>query len=164
MQVPFGNGSWCVTMRFTWTMYYPWPPFQATYPNEPGLQIHLSPSDTQALVRTLQAALSGVGIAIANVFGAFAGVVATIAEHLIENSDGSLDIRMSEHGFEAGNAPSADPNVWINGAWAPVAAALKALGQLSAAPPRQPLTLAPPTTNSHGELKEEEPFDLPANT
>jgi hypothetical protein len=140
--------------RSTWDMWYPWPPFHLVYENEPGLALHLTPQECQDIVTAVSAAFSGVGAAVANVLGAFAGVIPIILSHLVLNGDGSMDVHIAPHGFLVGNLPAADPNVWVDGVWAPVAAALWQLPAARTAPSRggeeKKFDLPAPTMNSHG--------------
>jgi hypothetical protein len=91
------------------------------------VHVHLSPQDTGQVNGALMTGAQAIATALGGTLNALAAVVVEIAEHLVENGDGSLDIWFSEHGFQCGNAPAADPTVWINGAWGPVASALRAL-------------------------------------
>lgn len=164
MQVPFGNGSWAQPQRFTWVMYYPWPPFQATYTNEPGLLIHLSPQDTGSIQGAISAGAAAAGNVVPGIglaLSAFAGVVGNVLTHLVSNPDGSMDIRMSAHGFDVGNAPAADPNVWLLGAWAPVAAALNQLGYVTVPKSGSEFPVPHPNLTSKGSLLKAE--DLPVS-
>ncbi|MCX5892468.1 MAG: hypothetical protein NTW80_05755, partial [Deltaproteobacteria bacterium] len=113
--------------RSTWEMSYPWPPFHQVYQHEPGLHLRLSPQECDDIVKTISIAMSGAGLAVANVLGAFAGVLPLILSTLVRDDDGGLDIHLAPHGFQAGKLPAADPNVWINCAWLPVAAFLRQL-------------------------------------
>jgi hypothetical protein len=156
MNINFGNGSSAQTERSSWEIYYPWLPFHQTYDNEPGVFFHLSPQDTNDIVRVISGAMAGVGAAIANVFGAFAGVLPIIIAHLVKNNDGSITIHIAPHGFQVGNLPAADPNVWVNGAWVPVTVALQQLGGVRlatrSAAQAESVTLPPPHTSSRGRL------------
>jgi hypothetical protein len=140
--------------RSTWEMWYPWPPFHQVYQNEPGLHLHLSPQECTDIVNTISSAMAGVGVAVANVLGAFVGVLPSILSHLVENSDGSMDIHIAPHGFQVGNLSAADPNVWINGAWAPVAGMLWQLSLPRMAPEDKgkKIELPPPHLGSHGRM------------
>lgn len=156
MKIDFGHGSSAQTEKSSWEMVYPWPPFHRTYDNEPGLLIHLSAQDVGDIVSTLRKALSGVSAAVANALGAFAVVVPAIVSHLVKNDDGSITVRIAPHGFQVGNLPAADPNVWVNGAWKPVKAALWQLDDTSLAARSLSATgatqLPPPHTGSQGWL------------
>ena len=153
------NGSWAEAQRLSWNMWYPWPPFNQTYSNEPGVHIHLVAGDAGVIGSVLNSAVGAVAAipGLGTVFAAFTGVLGQIVSHLASNADGSMDIYMSAHGFQVGNVPAADPNVWIDGAWAPVAAALNALG--SAALPSQVRFAVPhPNSTSHGTLTAQAPL------
>jgi hypothetical protein len=134
MKTQFGRGSWVEPERQSWDMWYPWPPFFQAYRNESGLRIHLSSEDSDDVAAVLRTAMTSVAAAVANVLGAFAAVVPLIVDRLVRNPDGSIDIRISEHGLQVGNAPAGDPNVWLAGAWIPVAAALRRLGRRATTP------------------------------
>jgi hypothetical protein len=124
MQLTFGRGSNVVAEVSSWEMWYPWPPFHQVYENEPGLWFHLSPADASDIVSAISSAVGTAAGALGGPLAAFLAVVPQLLGHLVQNPDGSMDIHVAPHGFQVGNAPAADPNAWINGAWAPVAAAL----------------------------------------
>ena len=160
MGVPFSQGSSVEAMRISWDMWYHWiPPYQH-YEKEPGVHIHLSPADAGAIASSISAGAAAVGASLGPVFSALAAIVANIVSHLVLNRDGSMDIYMSRHGFQAGNAPAADPNVWINGLWGPVAVALDALGGFA----RMDAMVAtrPDPRTSSGKLLAAEPMELPS--
>jgi hypothetical protein len=166
VQVSFGTGSYLETEAESWTMWYPLPvPHAQNFTDEPGVHIHLEPTDASDVVQAIGYAVTAVGALsgpIDAVIGAFSGVVGILLARTLENSDGSMDIRFSQHGFQVGDVlPAGDPNVWIDGAWAPVAAALTSLG---GAPPATAATVekesmlydgASPevVAQHHGELK-----------
>jgi hypothetical protein len=142
MQVTFGSGSYASTQSFSWDMWYPWAPFHQTYQNEPGVLVHLSPTEAGDVNAALNDGAAAVGGAFGGVLGAAAAAVAQLLEHLAENSDGSLDIRFSMHGFDCGNLPAGDPTVWIDGAWQPVMSALNAMFGGASVPAREELRKA----------------------
>jgi hypothetical protein len=124
VQYTFGNGSWARTERVSWEMWYPWPPWRQRYDNEPAVRIHLSPTDARNVGQTLTSAAAAVGAAVGGVFVAFASLLPMIGSFLTKNPDGSLDILLSEHGLQVGQAPAHDPSAWLDGAWTWVTAAL----------------------------------------
>lgn len=159
-----GSGSWVQAQRFSWSMWYPWPPFHQDYTNEPGVHLHFAQADIRGVVTSIEQVLGSAVAAMAAalgpvgpVFSAFAAIVGVIAAHLAINNDGSVDIYMSAHGFDVGNLPAADPNVWLDGAWAPVAGALNALGAVEV-PAEMRFAVPHPNAASRGKLTAAQPL------
>lgn len=124
----FAHDSQVHFVRLSWDMWYPWAPPYQHYEKEPGVHVHLSPADAKAPAAAISAGAASAGPAFARVFVALGRVIGEMLLHVEPNSDGSADIFMSAHGFQTGQAPACDPNVWLDGLWAPAAAALNALG------------------------------------
>jgi len=130
VQVNFGSGSSVATVALSWNMWYPLPlpPHNTTYHNEFGLHVHLVPADARNLAGAFSAAatalasLTGFGA----VFDGLVNIVAQAAISFVENSDGSMDIQFSTHGFQVGNAGAFDPTVVLPGLWAAVMSGLQA--------------------------------------
>jgi hypothetical protein len=140
MPFTFANGSSVSVEKLSWNMWYPWPPFYQEYRDEPGLRIRFSKKDADRIGDALAAAMRKAPRPVAAALGAFAGIVPTIADRLLRNRDGTIDVRISEHGFQVGTAPAADPNAWLQGLWRPVGLALS----------RLPMTTPPPLPGAGG--------------
>jgi hypothetical protein len=126
-RIAFARGSWVARERQSWTMWYPWWPFRQQYSNEPGIRLHVSPEDAAAFVATLESGAARAPKAVGDVLRQLAAVAPSISRWMSANGDGSIDLRVSEHGLQVGKAPAADLSAWLGPVWAPVAGALRAL-------------------------------------
>jgi len=62
VQVSFGTGSYLATEAESWTMWYPLPlPHSQDFTDEPGVHIHLEPTDATDVVQAIGYAATAVG-------------------------------------------------------------------------------------------------------
>jgi hypothetical protein len=154
MSVRFsGNGSFVEAATFTWDMTYPITGTKRYV--EKGFHIHIAPQDASAVADVVKAGYGVVAAAAAAgavagpagsasagaVAAAWVGLEAAITfliGRLISNKDGSIDFRISPHGFQADDAEAGDPNIWfaLFPPWHALYAALAQLNGQQAAPVR----------------------------